>query len=235
MEALARNVGVGNTDGALLFSGLVNDVMTSFFEINGGENEINAFKPIDMVGNNIRSSTGSMTLTTALSTGLGIITLAPKATTGSVIIQSAVEPTTDFIRINPQTTTNAQQVLMTATDVGTGFVNSINLLNLNNHPYIELKADFGGGAINKSIQIDCDGTGSSNNKITAYDGQNNLPFQIISNGITDGSIEFIPKDTTGDLIFTGTNIESASAGSNSGQHLRIKLNGVYYKIALLND
>jgi hypothetical protein len=41
--------------------------------------------------------------------------------------------------------------------------------------------------------------------------------------------------TDGDLVLDGAAIISATAGSNSGQHLRIKLNGVYYKIKLEND
>jgi hypothetical protein len=49
------------------------------------------------------------------------------------------------------------------------------------------------------------------------------------------SIEFAPNTTTGDLIFTGTNIQSVNSGGNSGQHLRIKLNGTYYKIRLEFD
>ncbi len=39
----------------------------------------------------------------------------------------------------------------------------------------------------------------------------------------------------GDLVFEGTNIESASIGSYSNHNLRIKLNGVYYKIQLYDD
>jgi len=50
-----------------------------------------------------------------------------------------------------------------------------------------------------------------------------------------GSIELAPNTTTGDLILTGTNLQFNSAGGNSGQHLRIKLNGVYYKIKLEID
>lgn len=50
-----------------------------------------------------------------------------------------------------------------------------------------------------------------------------------------GSIEFEPDNIGGDLIFTGANIESASAGAITTQFLRIKLNGVYYKIGLFND
>jgi hypothetical protein len=49
------------------------------------------------------------------------------------------------------------------------------------------------------------------------------------------SIELAPDTTTGDLILTGINLQSSSAGGNSGQHLRIKLNGVYYKIKLEID
>jgi hypothetical protein len=49
------------------------------------------------------------------------------------------------------------------------------------------------------------------------------------------SIELAPNTTTGDLILTGTNLQSATHGGNSGQHLRIKLNGTYYKIKLEND
>jgi hypothetical protein len=52
---------------------------------------------------------------------------------------------------------------------------------------------------------------------------------------SDGSVELRPNDVIGDLILTGTNIESATSGGNSGQHLRIKLNGTYYKIRLEND
>jgi hypothetical protein len=44
-----------------------------------------------------------------------------------------------------------------------------------------------------------------------------------------------PETSGGDLVFEGTNIQSSSSGSNSGEHLRIKLNGIYYKIRLEND
>jgi hypothetical protein len=43
------------------------------------------------------------------------------------------------------------------------------------------------------------------------------------------------NDTTGELVFVGTNLQSNSSGGSSGLYLRIKLNGVNYKIALLND
>jgi hypothetical protein len=47
--------------------------------------------------------------------------------------------------------------------------------------------------------------------------------------------DIINTVTAGDLVFSGVNIQSNTAGGNSGEHLRIKLNGVYYKIKLEND
>nr|WPF46843.1 MAG: hypothetical protein [Lake Baikal virophage 14] len=232
-QAEVRNNAVGNTDGAIALRGLINGVMTDFFRVNGADGENNCYLPLDMNGQSIKSNSGSLTISTAASTGTGTITIAPK-TTASVIIPSSADAN-DFIRFTPQISANTQQTLMTATDAGTGFVNSINLTNAQYNPFIQLKADFGGGAINKSITMGVNGNGSNPNSISSYDGQTNLPFQIVSNGITNGSIEFVPKDTTGDLIFTGTNIQSATSGSNSGQHLRIKLNGTYYKIRLEDD
>jgi hypothetical protein len=182
---------------------------------------------------NATSTGGNIALSAATSTGAGIITLAPK-NAAYVNIPSQSDATNDYIRINPQTSANTQQLLMTATDTTTSYVNSINLLNLQYRPYIELKADFG-GANNKSLQIDINGADSSNNKITAYDGQTNLPFQIIANNPSgNGSIELKVNDTSGDLILTGTNLEAVSAGSATN-FLRIKINGVYKKIQLYHD
>jgi len=42
-----------------------------------------------------------------------------------------------------------------------------------------------------------------------------------------------PSTTTG-LILNGTALTSGTAGSNSGQHLCLTINGVLYKIALLS-
>jgi hypothetical protein len=52
---------------------------------------------------------------------------------------------------------------------------------------------------------------------------------------TNGNINLTAGGGASDLILDCLNWESATAGGSSGQHLRIKLNGVYYKIALLND
>ena len=49
-----------------------------------------------------------------------------------------------------------------------------------------------------------------------------------------GSIELTPETSLGDLVLTGTNLESTTAG-NVSNYLRIKLNGFYYKIRLFDD
>jgi len=225
------SLGAGD-DSSLDFYTLVNGVSSLVWRMNGADNENNSFRPIDMNGQDVKTSSGNLAISTASSSGKGTITLSPKA--GAFVnIPSAVDSINDYIRINPQYSANAQQLLMTANN-GAGFINSINLTNAQYNPSVQVKADFG-GAINKSVTLNVDGNGSTSNSITSYDGQTDLPFQIISSGITNGSIEFVPQDTTGDLIFTGTNIESGTSSGNSGKHLRIKLNGTYYKIKLEYD
>jgi hypothetical protein len=53
--------------------------------------------------------------------------------------------------------------------------------------------------------------------------------------LTSTAGDIVNTMTAGDLVFNGVNIQSGTSGGNSGQHLRIKLNGVYYKIKLEND
>jgi hypothetical protein len=200
---------------------------------NGADNENNSFRPLDLNGNDLKTSSGNMGISTASSSGVGSITITPK-TNASIIIPSATDPTNDFISIQPQLAgfTDANRVLLTATETSTTFKSSIDLFNVKYNPRIELKADFG-GAINKAINIHADGT-TAFNKITAYDGQSNNPFQIDASTYTNGSIELKVNDSSGDLILTGTNLESNTANSAAG-YLRIKLNGTYYKIQLLAD
>jgi hypothetical protein len=231
IQIKAENVSTGNEDGTLSIFNAVNGASLEVFNFNGGQNENNTFRPLDMNGNALRSNVGNLVLEATGSIGTGTISLAPKAG-ASVLIPSSAEPTTDFIRINPQVSANTQQLLMTATDAGTGFINSISLNNSQYAPSIELKADF--GSPERSITISADGNAGLNS-IVGFDLQANAPLVIDTSGYTNGSIELKVNDTTGDLILTSANIESASRGSNSGQNLRIKLNGVYYKIQLYDD
>jgi hypothetical protein len=60
----------------------------------------------------------------------------------------------------------------------------------------------------------------------------NLKLSAPSGTAALGSIIFEPNTSSGDLIFNGANIESNSYSGPSGKFLRIKLNGLYYKINL---
>lgn len=65
---------------------------------------------------------------------------------------------------------------------------------------------------------------------------NNLDL-ISANGITltTTNSTSVGITTDADLILTGAGIEFNTAGADSGQFLRIKLNGTFYKILLKND
>jgi hypothetical protein len=227
-----RDSAIAGEDGSIEFSAFVNGAVATFLQINGNENEINVLKPLDLAGGGvIRNTTGNIDITTTASTGTGTITIAPN-TGASVLITSEAEPATDFIRINPQVSANSQQLLMTATDVPSGFINSISLNNSQYAPSIELKADF--GSPERSITISANGN-TALNSIVGFDTQGNAPLLIDTSGYTNGSIELKVQDTTGSLILTGTSLLDTNAGGNSGQHLRVKINGTYYKIQLLDD
>ena len=73
-----RDNTAGVEDGSIEFGCFVNGAVQTFLQINGNENEVNIVKNLDMVGNNIRTSTGNMTITSAASTGTGSMTLQSK-------------------------------------------------------------------------------------------------------------------------------------------------------------
>jgi hypothetical protein len=75
-----RDSAIGGEDGSIEFSAFVNNVINTFIQINGNQNEINFLKPLDMEGHNIRTSSGNMTLTTASSGGNGNITIDANGT-----------------------------------------------------------------------------------------------------------------------------------------------------------
>jgi len=83
-----RDATSGGEDGSIEMGCFVNGTYANFLQLNAFENEINSLKPIDLVGNNIRSSTGSTTITTLLSAGLGNITATAK---GSLTLASATD------------------------------------------------------------------------------------------------------------------------------------------------
>jgi hypothetical protein len=146
IQTKTENVSGGNQDATLSIFTSVNGVVSEVFNFNGAQNENNSFRPLDMNGNNIRTTSGDMVITSYTSSGTGNMSITAKG-----YGQYGAE---------------------------TGFTNIYN---------------------------------------------------------TNGNITFNAGGAASDLEFNCANWESATSGGNSGQHLRIKLNGTYYKIALQND
>ena len=84
IQTKTENVALGNQDGTLSIFNSVNGVVSETFNFNGGQNENNTFRPLDLNNNDIRTSTGNILLTGTLSSGAGSIELKTKdATAGS--------------------------------------------------------------------------------------------------------------------------------------------------------
>jgi len=174
--------GGGGVDGALDFYSCVNGVKSQVFRMNGADNENNSFRPLDMNGNDIKTSSGNLTITSVASSGTGNLNLNAKQ--------------------------HIQLIPGTAGDI----------IGLTTNGNVSLTANEPGGTTNGFITLTADrGVGLT----SAIGGSN-------------GNI-ILDVNNIGDLQLQGTTLESASAGGSSGQHLRIKLNGTYYKIQLLND
>jgi hypothetical protein len=89
ITTFVKNQGVLADDGRMLFQTSVNNVNTNFLELDGGEEQINAFKPLDLNDNSIVSSTGGITLDTSSSaSGNPYITLTPKASGGYIFLNN---------------------------------------------------------------------------------------------------------------------------------------------------
>jgi hypothetical protein len=80
IEANCRNTGLGNDDGSIGFFTTLNGTMTEMFRINGADSENNMFLPLDMNGNDVKSSSGNMSVSTASSTGTGNLSVIAKGT-----------------------------------------------------------------------------------------------------------------------------------------------------------
>lgn len=77
--------------------------------------------------------------------------------------------------------------------------------------------------------------------VTSYDNVNTIGRVATNSGSlelvsgTDAALVLQPGGPAGTLDVVGTQLQTASAGAASGQYLRIRVNGVFYKLALLAD
>jgi hypothetical protein len=105
IQTKTENVTGGNQDGTLSIFNSVNGVVVETFNFNGGQNENNSFRPLDMNNNQIRSNSGDLVLTTTASSGTGLITLSAKAdvdiTGTSCAVSSVSGANTGAVYTNP--------------------------------------------------------------------------------------------------------------------------------------
>jgi hypothetical protein len=78
IQVKTENVASGNEDGTLSIYTSVNGVNSEVFNFNGAQNENNSFRPLDLNGNALRTTTGDMSITTASSSGNGDLTITAK-------------------------------------------------------------------------------------------------------------------------------------------------------------
>jgi hypothetical protein len=78
IQTKTENVGVGNQDATLSIFTSVNGSVSEVFNFNGSQNENNSFRPLDMNGNGIRTTSGDMTISTVPSSGTGNLTCSAK-------------------------------------------------------------------------------------------------------------------------------------------------------------
>jgi hypothetical protein len=86
-----KTLGSSLEDGRMLFQASVNSVLTDFLELDGSEEQINAYKPLDMNNNSIVSSTGDITLNASGSSGTGNINLTTTSTGGLIFTGTALQ------------------------------------------------------------------------------------------------------------------------------------------------
>jgi hypothetical protein len=116
IQTKAEAVTTGNEDGTLSIFNSVNGVLFETFNFNGGQNENNSFRPLDLNGNNLRTSSGGLTIDTTSSSGSGDISITGKAS--SIMTLSATQ-----INLN---STGGNNVNLTSTgDVNISAVNNL--------------------------------------------------------------------------------------------------------------
>ena len=83
IECSATTATAGDTDGSIDFYTNISTPNNNqlVFRLNGADNENNSFRPFDLNGNNLKTSTGNLAITTAASTGSGSLDLISKGNT----------------------------------------------------------------------------------------------------------------------------------------------------------
>jgi hypothetical protein len=205
-----RGAVAGNEQGSIQFGCFVAGANADFIQINGNENQVNILKQLDMGGNSITASTGTLPIiTTGTATNITIqpqaendILLTTTGVSGNIVMSASSGGQSTIVN-----TTYNSQVCQT-----TGL---IRYRTTGSSP-IDLQSQGVGG-----INIDANNTGAGGSLLAKG--------AVITLATADGT----PGSGAG-LLLTGDTLLSASAGGSSGQHLCLTIGGTVYKIKLEN-
>ena len=113
-------------------------------------------------------------------------------------------------------------------EAGSGAKTQVQLANNPINPSVSTLVFDGNGSNQKTMRMTSYQSGGGYLQYTnSVDTTSGMTIQ------SDTDITIQPNTTTGVLAFTGAALQSNTSGGNSGEHLCITLNGIPYKIALL--
>jgi len=125
IQVKTENVASGNEDGTLSIFTSVNGVNSEVFNFNGAQNENNTFRPLDLNGNNIRTTTGDLTITSVGSSGSGNVAISAKGfnnlgSSDSISLITSGSAGTGNINLQPRNLSNVRTDSSIQTLTGTG-------------------------------------------------------------------------------------------------------------------
>lgn len=156
---VAQGVGTNNNDGTIALACKVNSAMNNFVICNGGVapfGEVQVFKPLDINGNAIKTTTGDLGLDATASTGTGNINLTAKVVGGKVISNSSVQL--------PSTSTNIQ----VGTSVGAGIYTTISNGGVNIIDTLGVGVNRQSILANYGCELYDNGVNNCNSKLDGY-------------------------------------------------------------------
>ena len=235
IEVTSSNVGTSNNDGTIDFWASVNGTISEVFRMNGADNENNSFRPLDMNGQDIKTSSGNMGISTTSSTGTGQITIAPK-TSSNLIIGTTPSGTN-------RTIVNADGTGINLQNVNSGFTGVVSLVNqVLASSYLLISQNF--GSVLKRIYLISDATGVGGNTLDSMDLQHpDVPFKIkTDNGSFASSnssleIDMNPaNDANVKAQLTFTNDNTVVASSFVADHyIPVMIAGTQYYIPITTN
>jgi hypothetical protein len=217
MEASVRNTGVGNDDGSIALSGLVNGTMTEFFRVNGADSENNCFLPLDMNNQSIKSSSGNLNFSTTGSSGGGVITMTSKTQTPS--------STAEMVFTNNVTNTLTHSV-SAGWDFQANNLTTTGNITCNTLNYTALNPPISGGVSFSSLVVANSSlvlTGTAYGKLYYHGGSSNDWIMTLPDAGTQ---------TGGSITFTITNAPNSYGFNFSGVGV---IGGLYLYNKLVTD